>query len=410
MVNIDYFISILLPVIATAGVYALWRTLLWTWDAAMYRWTSTLQLSTENSVQWEWLESYVRTSLLQKANHWVVPTTRATRPEPGNVPIPMRLTFEGKVIRLRIATVEPSKMIIHQYRDSTERRVAILWTRHVDGAYWHRFLQFIKREHRLNVNDTFQVRTPYFSNGNAFLSYGRQTRRRALDTLTLDEALVSDVLQDLANFRSPAYKRFSTQHGVPYRRGWLLEGPPGNGKSSLITAVATHLGTDVGMVSLNSKDLDDTGLRNLMEGSADPTDPPLLLVLEDVDCLFAQRDTKEGTTRVTFSGLLNALDGVGAAENAIVIMTTNHPEKLDPALIRPGRVDRRFVFSDPDNARIAAHYLKFFPKETRLSEATLAFVEHCRASAEAEGRACSMAHVQEQVLREVNRAKAWDIE
>lgn len=407
MLSTDYLLSILLPLAVSATAYGLWRALLWAWDAAMYRWTSTLQLSTDNFQQWKWLESYIRTTLDKDAKHWVA-RFEFTRPVPGNVLIPMRFSFEGKTIRMRIVAVEPSKMIIHQNGDTSERRVATLWTRHVDGAFWHRFLQFIKHEFATRARDMLDIRCPCIQGSSAWLHFAKTAPRRAMSTLTHEDALTRTVLQDLADFQSPEYRRYTTNHGIPYRRGWLFEGPPGNGKSSLITAVASHLGTDVGVISLNTKDLDDTSLSKLMQGATDPTDPPVLLVLEDVDCLFAERTAEEGATRVTFSGLLNALDGVGAPENAIVIMTTNHPEKLDPALIRPGRVDRRFVFADPDDARIAAHYLKFFPKETRLSEATLAFVEHCRASAKAEGRACSMAHVQEQVLREVNRLKVWE--
>jgi chaperone BCS1 len=406
--NLDYVESLIVYALVTAGLYALGRALIWAKDAAMYRWTSTLELSSDNFKQWVWLESYIRTTLLKDANHWIA-TGGNTRPEPGDVPIPMRFAFEGKTIRMRIAPVEPSRMIIRQYNDGSVRRVATLWTRHVDGAFWHRFVQFLKREHQRKTADRIPVLFPHISNGSAWLGRGSMTPKRSMDSLTLDEAIVREALGDLEDFLSPAYKAFCPTKGVTYRRGWLLEGPPGNGKSSFISAVASHLGTEVGIVSLNHKDLDDMSLRRLMEGSDEATDAPRLLVLEDVDCLFDQREGKEGGggVRVTFSGLLNALDGVGAAENAIVIMTTNHPEKLDPALIRPGRVDRRFLFANPDDARIAAHYLKFFPKETRLSEATLAFVEQCRATAAKEGRACSMAHVQEQVLREVNRVKAW---
>jgi hypothetical protein len=407
--NTDHLISLLISALLTAGLYALWRAVVWAWDAAMYRWTSALQLSTDNFKQWTWLESYIRTALLKGANHWAIVDAR-TRPQPGNVPVPMRFQFEGKTIRMRIAAVEPSKMIVHWGGDARERRVATLWTRHVDGHFWHRFVQFLKSEHQRVVTDSISILFPVISNGSAYLGRGTSVPKRPLSSLTLDEALVREAMGDLDDFLSPAYKAFCPVKGITYRRGWLLEGPPGNGKSSFITAIGSYLGAEVGIVSLNHKDLDDMTLRRLMEGADEPTDPPRLLVLEDVDCLFDQREgSKEGGSRVTFSGLLNALDGVGAAENAIVIMTTNHPEKLDPALIRPGRVDRRFLFADPDDARIAAHYGKFFPKETRLSEATLAFVEQCRASAAKEDRACSMAHVQEQVLREVNRGKAWAV-
>jgi hypothetical protein len=404
--NAEYIISLLIPVIASAGLYALWRTVLWAIDAATYRWTSTLQLSTDNWNQWQWLESFIRVTLLKKANHWVADGDQ-TKPAPGNVIIPAQFVFEGKTIRLRIAAEEPSRMIIHQ-RQEKERRVATLWTRHVDGAYWDRFLQFLRSEHQRTEANHLNVELPFIARDGWQNRNRRSVPKRSLNTLTLPDGLMGEILCDLEAFLSPAYKNFCLRKGLTYRRGWLLEGPPGNGKSSFILAVASFIGAEVTIVSLNSTGLDDVGLRTLMVGHS-LTERPCLLVLEDIDCLFTDRAAADAA-RVTFSGLLNALDGVGAPENAIVIMTTNHPEKLDPALIRPGRVDRHFQFPNPDDTRIAAHYVKFFPKETRLSEATISFVEHCRRSSTAEGRMCSMAHVHEQVLREVNKLKAWDSE
>ena len=70
--------------------------------------------------------------------------------------------------------------------------------------------------------------------------------------------------------------------------------------------------------------------------------PRSLALLEDVDAAFVQRDAtdhSQSRSYVTFSGLLNALDGVSAGEERVTFMTTNHLTRLDPALIRPGRAD-----------------------------------------------------------------------
>ena len=65
----------------------------------------------------------------------------------------------------------------------------------------------------------------------------------------------------------------------------------------------------------------------------------MIILLEDIDALFVQRESVGRGGGVTFSGLLNALDGVRSQEGRILFMTTNHKEKLDPALLRPGRAD-----------------------------------------------------------------------
>jgi chaperone BCS1 len=63
---------------------------------------------------------------------------------------------------------------------------------------------------------------------------------------------------------------------------------------------------------------------------------------------------------VTFSGLLNALDGVASSEERIIFMTTNHAERLDPALIRPGRVDMKEMLDDAAGEQACRLYTKFY--------------------------------------------------
>jgi chaperone BCS1 len=130
----------------------------------------------------------------------------------------------------------------------------------------------------------------------------------------------------------------------------LLYGLPGTGKSSFISALAGHFGYSICILSLSERTLDDDRLNYLLNNAP----PNCFLLLEDVDAAFVSRDlfdnaqhrAYEGMTRVTFSGLLNAIDGVTSTEERILFMTTNHIDRLDSALIRPGRVDVKQYFGN----------------------------------------------------------------
>jgi chaperone BCS1 len=109
--------------------------------------------------------------------------------------------------------------------------------------------------------------------------------------------------------------------------------------------------------------------------------------LEDVDAAFVQRDAQKGNCHVTFSGLLNALDGVAAAEERIIFMTTNHYEKMDPALIRPGRVDVQEFIGLASDYQIYNMFLRFYPEQIEYADK---FVQKVRES----GRELSPAQIQ----------------
>jgi chaperone BCS1 len=152
------------------------------------------------------------------------------------------------------------------------------------------------------------------------------------------------------------------QRGIPYRRGYLLYGQPGTGKSSFISALAGHFGYSICMLSLSERTLDDDRLNYLLNNA-----PNCFMLLEDVDAAFVSRDlfdnaqhrAYEGMTRVTFSGLLNAIDGVTSTEERILFMTTNHIDRLDAALIRPGRIDVKQYFGNC-NAQMLEKVLVIF--------------------------------------------------
>ncbi|KAI5865148.1 BCS1 N terminal-domain-containing protein [Durotheca rogersii] len=166
---------------------------------------------------------------------------------------------------------------------------------------------------------------------------GEPRRKRPLGSVILDEGVKERIVDDAKDFL--ARRQWYVDRGIPYRRGYLLYGPPGSGKSSFIQALAGELDFSVAMVNLSEIGVTDDKLAFLLTKLPERT----ILLLEDADSAFINRRKREadgysGGT-VTFSGLLNALDGLSAGEERIAFLTTNHIELLDPALIRPGRVD-----------------------------------------------------------------------
>jgi len=142
--------------------------------------------------------------------------------------------------------------------------------------------------------------------------------------------------------------------GIPYRTGCLCYGPTGNGKTSAIVALASQFGYDIALLNLKASDLSDEDLSRAL---AEPP-PKSFIVLEDIDCVVKGREVQGN---VSFSGLLNALDGIGAAHNQIVFMTTNHIESLDSALIRPGRCDLQIEFPNATKGQKSRLFERFFP-------------------------------------------------
>ncbi len=153
--------------------------------------------------------------------------------------------------------------------------------------------------------------------------------RRSMDTLYLPTELKQALLHKLERFRDS--QALYDQYGITWKFAVLLSGPPGCGKTSSVLALCSHFGWNLGKLTLEprftSQDLEQM-LQKLPEGAA--------LLLEDVDALFVGREAKTG---VDCSTILNLLDGVATRRGLVIFMTSNHPELLDGALTRDGRVD-----------------------------------------------------------------------
>lgn len=185
----------------------------------------------------------------------------------------------------------------------------------------------------------------------------RLGNNRKLDSVVLKAGQKEAVLADLNRFFG-ARERYETL-GIPWRRGYLLYGPPGTGKTSLVTALASELLLNVCVLSLASPNVTDEKIGNLLASVPRRS----VILIEDVDAFFQQRSKADTGVKVSYSGFINALDGVAAHEGSVVFLTTNHPQLIDEAAIRSGRVDFRMELGLCDRSQLERMFLKFFDDE-----------------------------------------------
>ncbi|KAJ0263272.1 AAA-ATPase [Hirschfeldia incana] len=188
------------------------------------------------------------------------------------------------------------------------------------------------------------------------------------ETLAMDPAKKREIMEDLKDFAE--FESFYRKTGRAWKRGYLLYGPPGTGKSSMIAAMANYLGYDIYDLELTEV-RSNSELRKLLMKTSSKS----IIVIEDIDCSvdlnnrskkkqsniaenyyepemmltgsgLVGGDEGNGNT-ITLSGLLNFTDGLWSCcgSERIFVFTTNHIEKLDPALLRSGRMDMHVYMS-----------------------------------------------------------------
>lgn len=189
-----------------------------------------------------------------------------------------------------------------------------------------------------------------------------------IDIKELDKIIIKDkkgLLDDIDTFLKD--RNWYKTRSIPYKRGYLFKGLAGNGKTTLSLSIAQYYDKDI--IVANLSDMSNRGLERLFTQELNSRS---ILLLEDIDAMTKKRDNKDKSdvTKkeevVSLSTVLNCLDGVFSKEGAIVIMTTNHPEMLDPALIRHGRVDYQFEITNPSKDSIEKYMSIFFESKVRL--------------------------------------------
>ncbi|KYQ89721.1 AAA ATPase domain-containing protein [Tieghemostelium lacteum] len=179
--------------------------------------------------------------------------------------------------------------------------------------------------------------------------------KREVNSVFLQEETRDLILKDLSSFIDG--KKWYRDTGVPYRRGYLLYGPPGTGKTSFILSVAGKFGRSISIMNMN-KGINDANINTIIQRCQKDT----ILVMEDIDAAFVDR-SGQSSSKLSFSALLNAIDGLAASDGRILIMTTNHIEKLSPALIRPGRIDLQVEFGFATSYQVSEMFKRFFSEE-----------------------------------------------
>ena len=170
--------------------------------------------------------------------------------------------------------------------------------------------------------------------------------------LVIDPSITKLLVSDFESFWQR--EQWFRDRNLPFRRGYLLHGPPGNGKTSAIRAMMTSRALNAHTLRFFDPNLDDGDLDRLFEKAH--RDRPAIILFEDIDRAFPK--TGEPGTRISLQHLLNCLDGVATGEGVVVVATANEPAALDPAILRrPGRFDRVIYFRNPD-AGLRLEYLR----------------------------------------------------
>tara|TARA_B100000424_G_C22924750_1_gene491993 strand:+ start:214 stop:1305 length:1092 start_codon:yes stop_codon:yes gene_type:complete len=171
--------------------------------------------------------------------------------------------------------------------------------------------------------------------------------KRNFDTIFLND---NKIINDIDNFMSD--QNIYEKKGIKYKRNYLLHGPPGTGKTTLINGIASKYNLDIYMTNFNSG-MNDSTFMKLVSKLSDKS----ILLLEDIDCLFDDRESK---TNISFSTILNVLDGFASKNRLITFMTTNYFNKLESALKRPGRIDYIHEFKYATKKQAKDMYNSYF--------------------------------------------------
>jgi chaperone BCS1 len=179
---------------------------------------------------------------------------------------------------------------------------------------------------------------------------------KSIENIVLKEK--QEIVDNIADFISK--EAWYSKRGLSYKRGYLFYGSPGNGKTSLCLALAKHFNRDIQFLNLNDIEKDSNlfvSFNNIRNNS--------ILVIEDVDAVFG---TREGKSKISFSALLNCMDGAFSKYGIITIMTTNHADRIDDALIREGRIDMKIKIDNPEKEMVEEYLTMFYGKEAELDE------------------------------------------
>lgn len=193
--------------------------------------------------------------------------------------------------------------------------------------------------------------------------YAKLQDERSMDTIMIPKFDKELLINRIEDFRES--EKWYVENGIPYQLGILLYGPPGTGKTSLIKAIASYLKYPIYYLPAN--------MLSKIESATSELPNNVLFVVEDIDSSFAvkkrtsvekSKDDSEFAedmmAGIGLSEILNSLDGMFSSKGRIFITTTNHIKNIDPAIIRPGRIDMKLEIGYVSNETFSMFFNKFY--------------------------------------------------
>lgn len=203
--------------------------------------------------------------------------------------------------------------------------------------------------------DTEEEFTNIYISEDWFWDFLDKKPKRNMNSIYLPEKDVQRIINDLTKFYDPKTVTQYQRLGLTHKRVFLFEGVPGSGKTSFIAALAGKFGYNLSILHFNGK-LDDNMFMRLIKNLPKKT----WIVLEDMDYLFQDRKSNDSSKNsITISGILNVLDGIVTSDGFVAFLSTNFKNHLDPALIRPGRIDTVLHFGFAIKEQIYNLYKNF---------------------------------------------------
>ena len=193
-------------------------------------------------------------------------------------------------------------------------------------------------------------------------AYDSSIPKRGFESIFMKEDHINKIKDPIIKFiKKETYNDYN-KHGIPYKLNIMLHGSPGVGKTSLIHTIASECGANLCVLNINAELKEEAMIEAISQVNED--DKKSILVLEDIDCIFADRKANDSLkNNITMNGILNCLDGFNNPEGLIVIMTTNFPDKLDEALMRSGRIDLDIELTYLNKFQARNMFLSFFNNE-----------------------------------------------
>ena len=219
-----------------------------------------------------------------------------------------------------------------------------------------KFLKSVRDKHKVQKDSKFVI-FKWIPKHNDWID-DAFSEKRSIESVILDSKVKRELISDIDEFTSENTIEWYKKHHIPYRRGYMFYGPPGTGKTSIIVALTTYMKRNLYRINLVAPGLCDDSLISAVQQVPGES----VVMLEDIDALFGVHREKHETFNVTFSGLLNAIDGVGDSTRGVVFMfTTNHLDRIDDALKRCGRIDRSFELGNCCDEQLVEMFLRFYP-------------------------------------------------